>query len=227
MRPKFRKKIAVHLPPWRLGVLALLLLAPTFPSPDPDPAPYERLFSCIYQNSPGRPHLAFCLLANSGEPRARTIAVYENRRGWRRTFLDRDRGFSPWTIAIAELDGDSLPELAVGVYKKTRYDPRLANRLFIYDLTPDRRLAAKWLGSRLGLDFDAFAFARAPDGIDRLLAVEHSQMERLVLREYRWNGFGFSHVLDRVRIEAPDDYNMERDRLIERMKVMAEQGVPE
>jgi hypothetical protein len=213
------------LPSWRLGVLALCLLAVTT-SPAPDPSPYTDLRSPVeWRDSRGDRYL-FCLLGNRGEERARTIAVYQDRRGWQRIFLDEDRGFAPWALAVTEIDGDSLPEIAVAVYKKTRYDPRLANRLFIYDFTPDHRLSPAWLGSRLGLDFDAFAFAPAPDRIDRLLTVEHAGTERLVLRQYHWNGFGFSQDLDRVRIQDPDDYEQDRERLIIKMNALAKEGVP-
>ena len=176
--------------------------------------------------SPAGRKIAFCLLGSEGEEHGRTIAVYELEPGRAsRIYLDMDRGFHPWAITCAELDGDSLPEVAVGAYKRTRFHPVLENRLLIFDWTEKDTIFAKWLGSRLGFPFESFGFARAGDGIDRLLTVEHSGRERLVLRQYHWNGFGFSHDRDRVRTENPDDYDKARDRLNRMMRELENKGV--
>ncbi len=191
-----------------------------------NPAPYAKLHSKTLWKSPSGRHLAFCLLGDKHAPRARAIAVYEKTgHHWRRLFLDRDRGFNPESIQLAELDGDPLPEIAIGVYKTTRFHPVMARRLFIYDWTDNDRLSPKWLGSRLGLTLERFAFARADDGIDRLLTVEHSGRQRLALRQYRWMGFGFSHEIDLVRISNPDDYDQDLKRLIKKMERMAKRGL--
>ncbi|MHA1568039.1 MAG: hypothetical protein ACTSXZ_01095, partial [Alphaproteobacteria bacterium] len=72
------------------------------------------------------------------------------------------------------------------------FDPVERNRLFIYDWTGDC-LFAKWLGSRLAAPFTDFKFARTPAeaATDSLYALE-TENERKLMREYRWNGFGFS-----------------------------------
>ncbi|HUT52471.1 MAG TPA: hypothetical protein VM658_03685 [bacterium] len=210
--------------PALIVLLALFAAAP----PDqaaPDPAPYERITArSDWTDAHGR-RLAFCILGRSGEDRGRTLAVYEmTAGGWSRRFLDLDRGFHPYCIMTAELDGDALPEVAVGAYKSTRFDPKPGNRLFIFDWTGDA-LFAKWLGSRLGLPFERFAFWRGDDGIDRLLAVEHSGSARLVLRQYHWDGFGFSHDRDWIRVSNPADYEKARDQLYEKMQELQDKGV--
>ena len=191
-----------------------------------DPKPYTQVFArADWVSGPGR-QLAFCLLGYQSEERARTIAVYERKPdGWSQIYLDQDRGFHPWAIRLAELDGDSLPEVAVGCYKKTRFDPVLDNRLFIYDWTEQDVIFPKWLGSRLGLPFESFTFAKARDGMDRLISLEHSGRERLVLRQYHWNGFGFSQDKDWIRVQNPKDYDRAKKRLLEKMQELERKGV--
>jgi hypothetical protein len=214
----------VHIPAL-IVLLACVMPAPAPEEAAPDPAPYDRIVARSDWMDAQERLLAFCILGRKGEERGRTLAVYElTAAGWSRVFLDRDRGFHPWCIMTAELDGDAPPEVAVGAYKSTRYDPRPANRLFIFDWTGEA-LFAKWLGSRLGLPFERFAFARGNDGIDRLLAVEHSGRDRLVLRQYHWDGFGFAHDCDRIRVSHPADYAKARDRLDEKMQELQNQGV--
>lgn len=208
-----------------LFLFSTCLLLAAAPGPAPlDPAPYDRIVARADWAGPGR-ILAFCVLGRSGEERGRTLGVYElTALGWTRVFLDLDRGFHPWAVMTAELDGDSLPEVAVGAYKATRFDPKQDNRLFIFDWTGEA-LFAKWLGSRLSLPFERFAFAKSGDGTDRLLALEHWGRDRLVLRQYHWNGFGFSHDRDCIRVSHPADYEKARDALYEKMQELKEKGV--
>jgi hypothetical protein len=210
------------------ALIVLLACVMPAPAPDPaapDPAPYDRITAQSDWSGGRGPRLSFCILGRNGEERGRTLAVYElTAGGWSRRFLDRDRGFHPWCIMTAELDGDPLPEVAVGAYKSARYDPKPENRLFIFDWTGEA-LFAKWLGSRLGLPFERFGFARGADGVDRLLAVEHSGQERLVLRQYHWDGFGFAHDCDRIRVSHSADYEKARDKLYEKMQELQEKGV--
>ena len=194
--------------------------------PGIDPAPYDRVVDCVRWKSQDGRGLDFCILGYEGEERGRTLAVYEvGPRGARRIFLDQERGFNPWKIMVAELDGDTLPEIAVGAYKAARFDPTLDNRLLIFDWTLSDTLFAKWLGSRLGLPYLDFAFARGPDGIDRLLSIEHAGQERLVLRQYHWNGFGFSHDRDWRRISNPENFEISASKLKREMEELERKGV--
>jgi len=131
-------------------------------------------------------------------------------------FIDFDRGFHPWKIEVVELDGDGLPEIAVGAFKKTRYDPIPRNRLFVLDWTEDGVLFAKWLGSRLGLPLVDFAFARRPapssaaasstgSDVDRLFAIECFEGRHFALREYEYVSFGFCHAHDWALVENSAD----------------------
>jgi len=149
------------------------------------------------QCKPGKNHAAgeleFCILGRPGERRGIMPAVFLIKKDSARTEIwrDRDRGLYPWKLEIAELDGDPEPEIAIGVYKRTRHDGNLARRLFIYDWT-GFCMFPKWLGSRLALPMEDFKFTKSdPDGIHRLFTIEHGAKGKLI-RQYRWNGFGFT-----------------------------------
>jgi hypothetical protein len=99
-------------------------------------------------------------------------------------------GLRPWKVRLADVDGDGAKELVLGVSKAARFDPVVRNRLFVY-AWPD--LAPRWLGSRLSLPFEDFAFVDCDgDGKDDLVALELAPNGRRRLMRYQWNGFGFS-----------------------------------
>jgi hypothetical protein len=99
-------------------------------------------------------------------------------------------GLSPWKVRLADVDGDGAQELILGVRKRARFDPVMRRRLFVY-AWPD--WAPRWLGSRLSLPFEDFAFVDCDgDGKDDLLALELAADGRRRLMRYEWNGFGFT-----------------------------------
>lgn len=100
----------------------------------------------------------------------------------------------PWKIMKAEVDGDNRPEICVGVWKKTRYDSLISNRLFIYN-TNGPYIYPKWLGSSLSsplLDFD-FKDVNS-DGMDELITLELNEDGTKKINVYKWSGFGFDLI---------------------------------
>lgn len=166
-------------------------------SPSPDPAPYDRVFQCVEWSSHRGDSLSFALVGWSREERARTVAVYrKSAAGWNRVFLDRDRGFHPWKIALADLDGDSVPEVLLGVYKASRFDPVVRNRLFVLAWTREGVLFPRWLGSRLGGPLVDFRVLRVADGRDLVISVERVGADEVRSFANRWSGFGFTRDPD-------------------------------
>ena len=97
----------------------------------------------------------------------------------------------PWKIMEGDVDGDKSPEIAVGVWKSTRYDSFVSNRLFIYN-AHGPYIYPKWLGSSLSsplLDFDFKDIDS--DGMDELFALELNEDGTKKINVYKWSGFGF------------------------------------
>lgn len=171
-------------------------------------SPYQAALDCAdvtYSSTNGVQRLRFCVLGDADSPYGRTIAAYKITPDGKtkRIYSDLDRGFNPWKTLICELDGDPEPEIAIGVFKSTRFFPEPDNRLFIYDWN-GRFISPKWLGSRLALPFVDFTFIRYPDGIDRLVALEHEGEENF-LRIYHWSGFGFLSDEDPIQVGSREE----------------------
>jgi hypothetical protein len=102
--------------------------------------------------------------------------------------------FYPWKIMKADVDGDGELEICAGVWKRTRYDTVVSNRLFIYN----RRgpyIYPKWLGSRLNFPLIDFDFADIDsDSIDELLTLELSEDSSNKINLYKWFEFGFDFI---------------------------------
>lgn len=105
--------------------------------------------------------------------------------------LDAHEGFNPWKVRSADVDGDGNPEILLGVYKPTRYDPKPARRLFVY-AREGAAVYPKWFGSRLALPLENFEVdGESPDGKAVLQVEERLGDGRLRTVPYVWDGFGF------------------------------------
>lgn len=102
--------------------------------------------------------------------------------------------WKPWKLQIADVDGDGNLEIAIGVFKSTKFFPKPHNCLFIYGWSGDEALP-KWLGSSLGRPFTEFLFADLDDVPgDELLAIETARDRKTSIAVYRWDSFGFTLV---------------------------------
>ena len=97
----------------------------------------------------------------------------------------------PWRIKAGDIDGDGKNEVLLGVYKKTRFDRKKNNRLFIYGWDKDD-LFPKWLGSSLSLPFYDFAVGDIEGkGKETLVSLERLKDGGSRVMIYEWSGFGF------------------------------------
>jgi hypothetical protein len=137
----------------------------------------------------GRQETVF-ISKNSASKSASVVVMRGKKKVWEGVRLN------PWKVAVPDVDGDGKHEVAVGVYKKSRFDPVMAKRLFIYKFEANK-LLPKWLGSRLGRRFTDFRFTDLnKDGKDELIANEYDDKWRYE-STYRWNGFGFDFIKDK------------------------------
>ncbi len=133
------------------------------------------------------------IIARSGAKHGRRLLIVslEDEKAasiWKDIDLNE---INPWRIRTGDIDGDGNTDVLVGVYKKTRFDPKMDNRLFVYDWDGDD-LFPKWLGSSLSLPFYDFAVGDV-DGKrgEELVSLEYLKDGGSRLMIYKWSGFGF------------------------------------
>ena len=87
-----------------------------------------------------------------------------------------------------DVNGDGLPEIAVGVTKKTKYWRTEDKRLFIFKLYDGRLIRPLWLGSRLGCPIISFRIERDSTPA-RIISTEQCG-DSTIHAMYRIKGFG-------------------------------------
>ena len=100
--------------------------------------------------------------------------------------------FPVYRFCTGDMDGDSIVDAIVGVEKKTRFDPIVRKRVFMF-----RNLGGKvrplWMGSRLGqpvVDFNVVVV----DGETRLRSIEEEKNGKFLVAEYKWSSFGVKFI---------------------------------
>ena len=107
----------------------------------------------------------------------------------------------PWKVQTADVDGDGVREISVGVYKTARFHPVMAKRPFIYNWDKEG-LSPKWLGSRLSHPFDDYIFCDIDgDDMEELIAIELLSNGRKIINSYKWKGFGFEGIGESVEFQ--------------------------
>ena len=95
-----------------------------------------------------------------------------------------------------DVNGDGLPEIVVGVTKKTRYWRTEDKRLFIFKLYDGQLIRPMWLGSRLGCPIVSFYIER--DSVPARIVSTEQCGDSTIHAMYRIKGFGpkFEGYLD-------------------------------
>lgn len=122
------------------------------------------------------------------------VIIYSYDGKLKEAFRQSFKELNPWKVQTADVDGDGIGEISVGVYKTTKFHSVLAKRPFIYNWN-GKEMSPKWLGSRLSRPFDDYIFLDIDDDkMDEIIAVETLQDGRKVLNSYKWKGFGFESM---------------------------------
>jgi hypothetical protein len=88
-----------------------------------------------------------------------------------------------------DITGDGIPEIAVGVIKTTRFDPKLDKRLFLFRITNDFYIRPLWLGSRVAQPLVDFKIVQENEQ-ELIRTIEKEQSGNYLVAEYRWRSFG-------------------------------------
>lgn len=125
----------------------------------------------------------------------------------------------PLWVQAGDINGDGVMEIAVCVYKTTKFHPVLAKRPFFYDLTADGELESVWLGSRLARPFEQYILSDVDqDGIDEIVSVEWTENGNKVAAVYDWKGFGFEVKAVSNEIEGEAEFlnykNCKEDEIV-------------
>lgn len=92
-----------------------------------------------------------------------------------------------------DINGDSIPEIAVGVIKATRYSHFEARRLHIFKLYDEKVIRPLWLGSRVSHELIDFCIEQTDCGTFVRTQERSTEGEMLELR-YKPSGFGLKFV---------------------------------
>ena len=121
-----------------------------------------------------------------------SLSVVRHERG--------DKELSSWELPYpvyrfdyGDVNGDGIPEIAIGVVKGTRFFPEPAKRLFLFKLYEGRLIRPLWLGSRVANELVDFCIVR--DSVPALIqTVERLPNDSIVYAVYRQQGFGIKFL---------------------------------
>jgi len=92
--------------------------------------------------------------------------------------------FPVYGWCTGDVDGNGTEDVLVGVIKTTRFDPKLARRLFIFK-NLDGMIRPLWMGSQLGGILQDFRFVNG-----KVWTLQTTTDGLYVVLEHRWRSFG-------------------------------------
>ncbi|NNE66970.1 MAG: hypothetical protein HKN33_10440 [Pyrinomonadaceae bacterium] len=106
------------------------------------------------------------------------------------------KGWKPWKLDFADVDGDGRREIVVGVFKPTKFFPKPHNCLFVYGWNGESGFP-KWLGSSLSRPFTDFVFLDTDNHPgEELVALERALDGTRRVAVYHWDSFGYTRLRD-------------------------------
>ena len=112
----------------------------------------------------------------------------------------RGKEMSSWCLPYpvyrfdwGDVNGDGIPEIAVGVIKSTRFFPKPDKRLFLFKLYQGKHIRPLWLGSHVAFRIDDFSIER--DSVPALIHTTEWQHDSVPVEAlYRQQGFGIKFI---------------------------------
>lgn len=101
--------------------------------------------------------------------------------------------YPTYAFATGDVNGDGVTDALVGVVKATRFDPRIARRLFVFQQIHDY-VRPLWLGSRLAGELQEFRL----EG-QHVVTLEQSRDSLWFVGLYHWDSFGFTMTGRRIQ----------------------------
>ena len=92
--------------------------------------------------------------------------------------------FPVYRMCEGDVNGDGQTDALVGVVKATRFDQRVARRLFIFK-NHKGRIRPLWMGSQLGGILHDFKFTGG-----RVVSLQATSDDKYVVLEHEWRKFG-------------------------------------
>ena len=93
---------------------------------------------------------------------------------------------------VGDVTGNGVPDIAVGVIKTTKFDPKPAKRPFLFQITGEGNVSKLWLGSRVSQPLEDFMIAKNETPA-KVLTIEREQSGKFLVAVYRYHGFGLEH----------------------------------
>ncbi|MEL7001158.1 MAG: nuclear receptor-binding factor 2 [Bacteroidota bacterium] len=90
-----------------------------------------------------------------------------------------------------DIDNNGSVDLAVGVFKPTRYDTVKRNRLFLYEVR-NNAIIPLWLGTSVGHPIINFKMIQNSEGKNLIRIIGREKTETFLIADYEWYGFGLS-----------------------------------
>jgi hypothetical protein len=115
------------------------------------------------------------------------------------TLLNGEKIVSAWHLDYpvfrfdcADITGDGIPEIAVGVIKPARFDPETKKRLFLFKLYDSLYVRPLWLGSRMPLPLEDFELSGG-----KIITLERESENVFAAAEYEYKVSAFGPKLVR------------------------------
>ncbi|MBL3657271.1 hypothetical protein [Fulvivirga sediminis] len=99
--------------------------------------------------------------------------------------------FPVYQFQYGDFDQNGSIDLAVGVYKATRYDSVKSNRLFLFQVR-NNSIIPLWLGSSVGYPIEDFRAVKVSDNQSIVRVLCKDKNDKYLVADYEWYGFGLS-----------------------------------